>query len=427
MSDDSATLLPMKRSLRLFALVCVLTIGFYFPLFLGKGLEIEKRLLETPSNVAVHKQGICYLTLSIASIMVPVLMDHSYDILFARNYNVEVIERMMLLLSIFMISAGQFVSLHTSIATVFYIISIVSHTWILTGFALIVLNRLSTKSFTSTQVAIVLTAFYLYSISEVVYLFAPTERVILVSKIAKVLAFILIFLQIAYHHIQLFFDWRSTKSTFLSWVKAADLNAQTSIFISLLFSCAFVLFVTLRNVFHANSNIKFFSMPFVYAYLCIIAVTSLLITLMPHRFAKTQAMEMFSELEMKKTFVRYISHELRTPLSIIMAGLLLVEDQLRDGVELKEAILSIQELRLPCETGVGILDELLNYEKLSAGIAYLEKSAVDPSLFVEHCIVPFKLASRQKHIQLNVHNNIRRGQFLVDIDEAKVRQPPTLL
>ena len=386
-----------------------------------RGPELERTLLQTPSYTAVSTQGIRYLTLSSASIMIPVLMDHAYDILFLRNDDVELLERMMLLLAVFMISAGQFISLHTSIATVFYSISIVSHTWILTGFAMIELNRLSSKSFTTVQISLILVIVYLYSLSDVAYLAYPTEGVRIITEVAKYIAFVLILLQLMYYYAVLFLDWRSTKLYFVSWAKTVDLNTQTSLFISILFGCALILFVTLRYAFHANSGITSFSTPFVYGYLCIIALISLLVTLIPHRFAKAQAMEMLSELEIKKTFVRYISHELRTPLSIIMTGLSLVEDQLREGVELKEVIVSIQELRLPCETGVGILDELLNYEKLSAGIAYLEKSKQDPSLFIEQSIVPFKLAARQKHIQLSVLNHIQRGQFIVDIDETKVR------
>ena len=409
----------MKRSTSLLLLACLLSLSFYLP-FSNTSSSLHESLQGTPFDLATQSPGILYLTIACASIVFPVLMDYLLDIFFIQNTDMALLERMILLSSIFLTSIVQFISLHTSLANLLYGVSVTSHIWMLTSFAFIQLNRLAPHSFTMLQIITILFFVFAYSLSDIFYLAFPLQNVHILVIVTKYTAFILIILQLTSFAVKTFLDWKSSKVTFVSWIRSADFNTQSSLFFAIVFGCAFLVFAALRYAFKVHEGIKSFSAPFLYGYLCIVIMTSLLITLLPHRLAKAQATKIFSELEIKKTFVRYISHELRTPLSIVMTGLSLVEEQLREGGDRNQVISTIQELRSPCETGVGILDELLNYEKLGAGIAYMEKSTQDPTLFIDQSIGPFKMVARQKNIQLNIRNSICRGQYLVDIDETKV-------
>lgn len=88
----------------------------------------------------------------------------------------------------------------------------------------------------------------------------------------------------------------------------------------------------------------------------------------------------------------------------------------------EEVLASVRELKEPCRNGVCILDELLDYEKLEAGIAYMDRSEQDPCIFLESTIAPFKIVARQKRVNLEICSRILRGSFLVDIDENKVQK-----
>ena len=125
-------------------------------------------------------------------------------------------------------------------------------------------------------------------------------------------------------------------------------------------------------------------------------------------------------MELKKTFVRYISHELRTPISICLTGLDLAEEQLKRGASTREVLSTIQDLKQPCLTGVDILNKLLDFEKLEAGLTVIEKTKQDPSLFLMSTIEPFYLVARMKNVNLQVTSELIPGQYAVDIDETKV-------
>ena len=75
--------------------------------------------------------------------------------------------------------------------------------------------------------------------------------------------------------------------------------------------------------------------------------------------------------------LRYVSHELRTPLSILLTGLELLEGIVKDGGSTEEVVSTIEDLKQPCRTSVSILNDLLAYEKLDAGIMQLEKIVQD--------------------------------------------------
>lgn len=110
----------------------------------------------------------------------------------------------------------------------------------------------------------------------------------------------------------------------------------------------------------------------------------------------------------------------RTPLSIALTGMDLLVEQLREGVDAKELISTAQDIRLPCLTGVSILNELLDFEKLDSGLMTMEKTEQDPLVFIESTLAPFFMVAKQKGVTLQVSNRLITGAIAVDIDETKV-------
>ena len=89
---------------------------------------------------------------------------------------------------------------------------------------------------------------------------------------------------------------------------------------------------------------------------------------------------------MKQKFARYISHELRTPLNTVSLGLVLLtkrapaeDDMFRDN---------LKDIQSSVEIALGILNEMLTYDKLQSNILQLEKLFVPPVPFFLETIEP---------------------------------------
>ena len=78
------------------------------------------------------------------------------------------------------------------------------------------------------------------------------------------------------------------------------------------------------------------------------------------------------ELDRKRSFVRSVSHEIRTPLNTVFLGLKLLYEELEKKAEKKDTLEIISDLQRSSDTAVSILDDLLAYEKLEAGILKTE-------------------------------------------------------
>ena len=113
---------------------------------------------------------------------------------------------------------------------------------------------------------------------------------------------------------------------------------------------------------------------------------------------------MFSQrkLETKRVFVRLVSHEIRTPLTVVMMGLKLLEKDLAKldpsrTLGVAKLLETVKDSEMSCETAVEILDDLLAYEKLDAGIMLLEKTILPAWEFVKETVRPFNVQVSECH------------------------------
>jgi hypothetical protein len=87
-------------------------------------------------------------------------------------------------------------------------------------------------------------------------------------------------------------------------------------------------------------------------------------------------------LDIKRNLIRFLSHEIRTPLNAVSMGVTVIKRELEiheNGKTLdSEDILKVlEEIDSACNTSLDILNDLLTYEKIDAGVLILEKENVN--------------------------------------------------
>lgn len=150
---------------------------------------------------------------------------------------------------------------------------------------------------------------------------------------------------------------------------------------------------------------------------------------LPGRLTKWETQKLMNNLETKRSFVRYVSHEIRTPLNTVFLGLDLVEHRLEaNSIDIDAITGMVKELRESCLIATEILNDLLNYEKLDAGIMKLERTMVYPVPFIVKVLHPFHVQAEQKKINLYIlrsqieDENSEFKNWKLDIDESKMGQ-----
>jgi signal transduction histidine kinase len=129
-------------------------------------------------------------------------------------------------------------------------------------------------------------------------------------------------------------------------------------------------------------------------------------------------------LETKVTYVRRLSHEVRTPLQVIYSGLQYIIAKKNN--EVTSGVMSVlEEMRQSCIDGIGILDDMVSYERLDAGTMTLEKETVVVSDFVRKSLRDFDISARLSNVSLEYTDPFgesRRSPPVVKADALKLGQ-----
>ena len=89
--------------------------------------------------------------------------------------------------------------------------------------------------------------------------------------------------------------------------------------------------------------------------------------------------------------MRYISHEIRTPLSTVFMGLNLLQKELGQSKANAKHVGTVKEVKASAEIALGVLNDMLLYDKIEGGIAQLDRSDVRPLSLVKSVMRPFSL------------------------------------
>jgi signal transduction histidine kinase len=129
-------------------------------------------------------------------------------------------------------------------------------------------------------------------------------------------------------------------------------------------------------------------------------------------------------LKTKRIFVRYVSHEIRTPLNTTILGLKCLESDVKQYLT-EDQWNSIEDIfedvKDACGTAVDILNDLLLYEKLDAGIFNLALTPVSLSKFVNESVKIFRAQAKANRIHL-ISNLDSLGLIMVNLDKSKFHQ-----
>ena len=90
-------------------------------------------------------------------------------------------------------------------------------------------------------------------------------------------------------------------------------------------------------------------------------------------------------------FVRLVSHEIRTPLNVVVVGLKLIGRELTALNCNADLMDTVKDAGVSCDAAIDLLDDLLAYEKLEAGIMVLERSEIPAWDFICDAVQPFSI------------------------------------
>jgi len=127
-------------------------------------------------------------------------------------------------------------------------------------------------------------------------------------------------------------------------------------------------------------------------------------------------------LEAKRNFIRFVSHEVRTPLNAVCMGLMLMREELdkamRDKTKKPHTAMNgngtasvphnemsewkgvTDEILENSQNAVDVLNDLLNYDKITTGSLKLELSMLDVDVLMKHAQKEFKLPAAKKKIDV---------------------------
>eukprot|EP00602_Paraphysomonas_sp_CaronLab_P002944 CAMPEP_0185031032 /NCGR_PEP_ID=MMETSP1103-20130426/18263_1 /TAXON_ID=36769 /ORGANISM="Paraphysomonas bandaiensis, Strain Caron Lab Isolate" /LENGTH=768 /DNA_ID=CAMNT_0027566387 /DNA_START=468 /DNA_END=2774 /DNA_ORIENTATION=- len=163
-------------------------------------------------------------------------------------------------------------------------------------------------------------------------------------------------------------------------------------------------------------------------YACIIAVSIILITsaifFLYDCLMNRQALRKELVINTKRLFVRFISHEIRTPMNTVHLGLKLLHDEMLDlvnsgvvptgiGKHLTEWADLIQEIEESSDTAIVVLNDLINYDKISIGALAVENEVVDFWDMVSKSVKPFVVQAKQAGVTLNMDLEVSRSALAV--------------
>jgi signal transduction histidine kinase len=101
-------------------------------------------------------------------------------------------------------------------------------------------------------------------------------------------------------------------------------------------------------------------------------------------------------LDVKRNLIRFLSHEIRTPLNSVNMGLMIIKRELagyEEGrvIDCRDLLSVVEEIENSSSTSLDILNDLLTYEKIDAGILMLQKDIVTAYSIVQESLRPFLL------------------------------------
>ena len=151
------------------------------------------------------------------------------------------------------------------------------------------------------------------------------------------------------------------------------------------------------------------------------------IVVLPRHLYQIAKKQSDDQLKATESFVLYIGHELRTPLNCNAVGLDVLERTLGKLGCLTTLVKQILiEIRSGSDCAVKILDDILNFERITSRSMSLEKTKERPVKFIHSCFRTFLIQAKAKSITLDIFRNLDPtvatilSNKCIDVDVQKV-------
>ena len=121
--------------------------------------------------------------------------------------------------------------------------------------------------------------------------------------------------------------------------------------------------------------------------------------------------------------MRHIGHEVRTPLSILAVGTDVLCSELSEVPNLPISILEVVEnMKEASSTALEVINELMTFEKLAAGMTTIEPTPVHLIYYLRGCMKTHQISARAKNITMNFldQTGVDEESLLVSIDPVKM-------
>ena len=150
-------------------------------------------------------------------------------------------------------------------------------------------------------------------------------------------------------------------------------------------------------------------------------------------FIHAQMNEEKRALDSKREMVRHIAHEIRTPLNIVTVATDIIITELKKINAVPQFVFdTLNSCQEACAISCDIVNDLLNFEKLAAGLVTLEKMPMVLSTYVQRVLNPFYVSAGAKDLVINyqytlsdhgqdvVVDNPETVEDVVEIDSVKM-------
>ena len=257
----------------------------------------------------LRDEGVKQLTVVAFSILFPVLVDNFLDLVHLGP-EPALLTRSYFLTCIFLSFVCQYTATKLTYGAILYCCAYVIQLWVLGCFSLIEMNRLSIV-FSWPRVVCVLSVFYTYCFMFVWYFTFGGSNLRFALSFFKFASFFMVLLMFLFNIMLNALSWHRSQKSITAWYRTLNHDVQNGIIISIGMFFSFFIYMVLALTLNSIPGFASFSVSYLYGYLTLCIVCSFVITIFPQRKAKAQAIKLQTDLDTKRTFVRYISHELR--------------------------------------------------------------------------------------------------------------------
>ena len=132
------------------------------------------------------------------------------------------------------------------------------------------------------------------------------------------------------------------------------------------------------------------------------AISIVLLCCLPYQLAKVSAARNSHALALKRSFVRYVSHEIRSPLNVVSAGLDVLGKQITKENVSPEFAETVSDVTDSTAAAITILDDLLHYESMDAGVFKLELEEKSVCKAFSSNLNPLRIFARSRAVKLDI-------------------------